>query len=167
MKLPSLLVVSTLGYTQASDRALSTYCSGHLREESTVAPYADYLKFQLPSSTEYCVDNRSENLNLTYPNGLDPDHCQGAWTTRAAFQPSGGMTTEELYLCTVTSIALPSTKHSYLAVLEDGVAPNAGYKDRVHAVVNGIDLSYFAPTSEGGFVTYLSLMSSEVSISYI
>mmetsp|Transcript_21214 Transcript_21214/g.42339 ORF Transcript_21214/g.42339 Transcript_21214/m.42339 type:complete len:930 (+) Transcript_21214:113-2902(+) len=153
-------LLAVISSTQASDRALSSYCFGALREESTMAPYADYLKFQLPSSTEYCLDNQPA-LNLTFPNALDPAHCQGAWTTRADFQPSSGMTTEERYLCTVASIPLTDSKRSFLAVLGDGVVPDLSYVDKVHAVVRDIDLTSFAPTSEGGYVAYLSLTSAE------
>ncbi|GMI14902.1 hypothetical protein TrLO_g7348 [Triparma laevis f. longispina] len=169
MKLSLALIAGAVPTVLASDRALSSYCSGAVRDESTVIPYADYVKFQLPQATEYCVQSAkrtdfdgetSSTSTITYPNGFNQTMCKGTWTTHPDFQSDSSKSTEEKYLCEVASANLPDTKKSYLALLAENVVPGESFKDRVHSIVSGLDVSNFAPTT-GGFLSFLSLTSSE------
>jgi hypothetical protein len=166
-------VAAVLSIASASDRELSSYCPGSVRVESTVIPYADYVKFQLPQATEYCmqsvkitdvVDDADSPTysTVTYANGFNQTMCEGkgTWTVRPEFEASGGLTTEEKYLCDVASVVLPSAKKSYLALLADGVVPGESFKDRVQSIVSDLDVSKFAPVN-GGFLSFLSLTSEE------
>lgn len=119
--------------------------------------------FQLPETIEYCRDATSLNPNA--PTGFPAKSCQGEWLTRPAFadeSSSGGMTTEQKYLCTISKIAISDGKRSYIGVSTE--ERTAGWLDGVQGAT-GVSVSFdrFVTTDseDGDLVYYLSLTKSE------
>ena len=80
-------------------------------------PYSEYRGAQLPCTVEYCKHHGKAD---SFPAATcAATGVSGEWVTRPTFideSSSGGLSTEEKYLCTVASIAdIAGTMRTYLA----------------------------------------------------
>ena len=147
----------------AQGRPLSEYCPDAFRSQASILPYDEYRSAQLPCTVEYCKHHGRAD---SFPAATCVDVGGGEWVTRPDFadeSASGGLSTEEKYLCTVASIADESSvKKTYLA--KTARKRDNGFIDYLLAKTrNELDTSKFVQLDDDHLLFWLKLDGNEVT----